>query len=103
MLELLAAAQAERKAKLDAGRVERVLLRAKELLEATDIGKPRPRWAGPFTVLACPSPNSYALALLRRMCCSPTVHVDCLNPFFECAGAQPAPGLVDDSASLTGQ
>ena len=63
--ELLAAAQAERKAKLDAGRVEmvfnvgdRVLLRIKELLHAADIGKLRPRWEGPFTVTACPSPNA---------------------------------------------
>ena len=44
--ELLAAAQADRKAKLDAGRVDtvfqvgdRVLLRTKELLDAADIGK----------------------------------------------------------------
>ena len=50
MRELLAAAQEERKAKLDAGSVdtvfkvgERVLLRAKELLDAADIGKLRPR------------------------------------------------------------
>ena len=43
--ELLAAAQAERKAK------------------AADIGKLRPRWDGPFTVTACPSPNAYTLAL----------------------------------------
>ncbi len=70
--ELLAAAQAARKAKLDAGRVDtvfkvgdRVLLRTKELLDAlyqlytsftpgkelldaADIGKLRPRWDGPF-------------------------------------------------------
>ena len=63
--ELLAAAQAERKAKLDAGRVDtvfkvgdRVLLRTKELLDAADIGKLRPRWDGPFTVTACPSPDA---------------------------------------------
>jgi hypothetical protein len=50
MRELLAAAQQERKAKLDAGRVDtvfnvgdRVLLRTKELLDAADIGKLRPR------------------------------------------------------------
>ena len=48
--ELLAAAQQERKAKLDAGRVDtvfkvgdQVLLRTKELLDAADIGKLRPR------------------------------------------------------------
>ncbi len=77
--ELLAAAQQERKAKLDEGRVDtvfqvgyRVLLRTKELLDATDIGKLRPRWDGPFTVTACPpaSPNAYTLALPRRMLCS---------------------------------
>ena len=59
--ELLAAAQAERKAKLDAGRVEvgdQVLLRTKELLDAVDLGKLRPRWDGPFTGTACPSPNA---------------------------------------------
>jgi hypothetical protein len=68
--ELLAAAQQERKAKLDAGRVDtvfkvgdRVLLRTKELLNGADIGKLRPRWDGPFTVTACPSPNAYTLAL----------------------------------------
>ena len=66
MRELLPAAQAELKAKLDAGRVDtvfkvgdRVLLRTKELLDAADIGKLRPRWDGPFTVTACPSPNAY--------------------------------------------
>ncbi len=47
--ELLAAAQAKLKAKLDAGRVDtvfkvgdRMLLRTKELLDAADIGKLRP-------------------------------------------------------------
>ena len=101
--ELLAAAQAERKAKLDAGRVDtvfqvgdRVLLRTKELLDAADIGKLRPRWDGPFTVTACPSPNAYTLALPRKMRCSPTVNVDRLKPFFERAGAEPAPGPVSD-------
>ena len=85
--ELLAAAQAERKATLDAGRVDtefkvgdRVLLRTKELLDAADIGKLRPRWDGPFTVTACPSPNAYTLALPRKMRCSPTVNVDRLKP-----------------------
>ncbi len=33
-----------------------VLLRTKELLNAAYIGKLRPRWDGPFTVTACPSP-----------------------------------------------
>ena len=66
--ELLAAAQAERKAKLDAGRVDtlvkvgnRVLLRTKELLDAANIGKLPPRWDGPFTVAACPSRNAYTM------------------------------------------
>ena len=101
--ELLAAAQADRKAKLDAGRVDtvfqvgdRVLLRTKELLETADIGKLRPRWGGPFTALACPSSNAYTLALPRRMRCSPTVNVDRLKPFFEHAGAPPAPEPVSD-------
>ena len=94
---LLAAGQAERKAKLDAGRVDtvfkvgdRVLLRTNELLDAANIGKLRPRWDGPFTVTACPSPNAYTLALLRRMRCSPMVNVDRLKPFSALAGASPA-------------
>ena len=44
--ELLAVAQAALKAKLDASRVDtvfKVLLRTKELLDAADIGKLRPR------------------------------------------------------------
>ena len=102
--ELLAATQAERKATLDAGRVDtvfkvgdRVLLRTKELLDVADIGKLRPRWDGPFTVTACPSPNAYTLALPRRMRCSPTVNVARLKPFFARAGAPPAPGPVSDA------
>ena len=54
---------------------DRVLLRTKELLDAADIGKLRPRWDG-LTVTACPSPNAYTLALPRKMRCSPTVNVD---------------------------
>jgi hypothetical protein len=90
--ELLAAAQAEaaeRKAKRDPGRVDtvsrvgvRVLLRTKGLLDAADIGKLRPRWDGPFTVTARPSPKAYTLALPRRMRCSPTVNADRLKPLF---------------------
>ena len=97
MRELLAAAQAERKAKLDTGLVDtvfkvgdQVLLRTKELLDAADIGKLRPRWEGPFTVTACPSPNAYTLALPRKMRCSPTVNVDRLKPFHERTNAPPA-------------
>jgi hypothetical protein len=96
--ELLAAAQRERKVKLDAGRVDtvfkvgdQVLLRTKELLDAADIGKLRPRWDGPFTVQACPGPNTYTLALPRKMRCSSTVNVDRLKPFHERAGAAVAP------------
>jgi hypothetical protein len=88
--ELLAAAQAERKAKLDAGRADTVLfvlLRTKELLGAADIGKlRRQRWDDPLTVTACPSPNAYTLAVPRRMRYSPTVNVrpsifDRLKPY----------------------
>ena len=102
--ELLAAAQQECKAKLYAGRVntvfkvgDQVLLRTKELLDAAEIGKLRPRWDGPFTVTACPSPNAYTLALPRKMRCSPTVNVDRLKPFHSRAGAAPAPGPVSDA------
>ena len=97
--ELLAAAQAERKAKLDMGRVDtvfqvgdRVLLRTKELLDAADIGK----LGRPFTCYACPSPNAYTLALKRKMRCSPTVNVDRLKPIVTRAGTSPAPGPVSD-------
>jgi hypothetical protein len=104
--ELLAATQTERKAELDAGRVDmvvkvgdRVLLRTRagrELLDAANIGKLRPRWDGPFAVTACSAPNACTLALPRRMRCSPTVNVDRLKPFFERAGTAPAPGPVSD-------
>ena len=43
---------------------DRVLLRTKELLDASDIGKLRPR--------CLPEPNPYTLALPRKMRCSPT-------------------------------
>ena len=89
VLELLATTQAASKAKLDAGPVDsvfkvgdRVLLRTKELLDKANIGKLHPRWDGPFTVAACPSPNANTLALQRKMRCSPTVNVDRLKPFF---------------------
>ena len=62
--ELLAAAQADRKANLDAGRVDTVFqvgdhvqLRTKELLDDANIVKLRPRWDGPFTVLAASNPS----------------------------------------------
>ncbi len=101
--ELLSAAQQERKAKLDAGRVDtvfkmgdQVLLRTKELLDAADIGKLLPQWDWPFTVMACPSPNAYTLALQRRMLCSPMVNVDRLKPFHTRVDAPPSPGPVSD-------
>ena len=63
VLALLHAAQQERKAALDRGRVDttlevgdRVLLRIKELLNATKVGKSCPRWEGPFTVEAVAVP-----------------------------------------------
>ena len=65
VLELLATTKAASKAKLDTRRVDtvfkvgdRVLLRTKELLDAAGVGKLRPLWGGPFTVMACPSPNA---------------------------------------------
>ncbi len=73
-----------------------MLLRTKELLDAADIGKLRPRWDGPFTVTARPSPNAYTLARPRRMQCSPTVNVDRLKPFYERLDAPPPPGPVLD-------
>ena len=81
--------EADRKAKLEAGRVDavfqvgdRVLLRTNELLDSADIGKLRPH----FTVLARPSPSTCTLALPRHMRCSPTV--DRLKPFSERVGAR---------------
>ena len=112
VLELLAAAQAERQAKLDAGRVhtvfqvgDRVLLRTKELLDAADIGKLRPRWDGPFVVTACPSPNAYTLALPRKMRCSPTINVDRLKPFTDSSPSllhYSSPSLRDIAGSRAG-
>ncbi len=91
-------AQAEGKAKLDTCRVDtvlkvgdRVLLRTKELLDAADIGKLRSRWDCPVTVTACQSSNAHTYSLPRKMCCSPTVNVDLLKPFYERAGTVPAP------------
>ena len=67
---LLHAAQLERKAAIDKGRVDtvfqvgdEVMLRTAELLDAADIGKLRPRWEGPFRVTALAGPNTYMLAL----------------------------------------
>ncbi len=40
---------------------DQLLLLAKELLDAADIGKLRPRWEGPFRVAAVAGPNMYTL------------------------------------------
>ncbi len=76
MSKLLAAAQQERKAKLDAARVDtlfkvgdQVLLQTTELLDAADIGKLRPRWEGPFTVTACPSAPTPTRSHSSGGCC----------------------------------
>jgi hypothetical protein len=76
-----------------------VLFRTKELrlLDAAYIGKLRPRWDGPFTVTACPSPNAYTLALPRRMRCSQTVNVDRLKPYVERPADLPPPGPAADA------
>ena len=95
---LLHAAQQERKAALDPGRVDttfqvgdQVMLRAHELLDAAEVGKLRPRWEGPFPVAAIAGPNTYTLTLPRRFKCSPTVNVDRLKPYHPRAG-RPARG-----------
>ena len=66
-----------------------MLLRTKERLKASDIGKLRSRLDGPFIVTACPSPNAYTLALPCKMRSSPTVNVDRPQPFFVRAGTPP--------------
>ena len=94
---LLHAAQLERKAAMDKGRVDtafrvgdEVMLRTAKLLDDADIGKLRPRWEGPFRVTALAGPNTYTLALPPRFRCSPTVNVDRLKPYFA-REDQPAP------------
>ena len=81
--------QAEWKAKLDAGRVDtvfkvgdRVLLRTKELLNTADIGKLRPRWDGPFTVMA-----TEGLPEPQRLHARVAVQ-DALQPCSQCRPAQ---------------
>ena len=66
------------KAKLDAGRVDTVfragdcvLLRTTGPLNDADMGKLRPRWDGPSTVLSRPSPDAYTLSLSRRYALQP--------------------------------
>ena len=63
--ELLAAAKAARRTKLDAGLVDtvfmagdRVLLRIKEVLDAADVGKLCPRWTRPILV-SCARVGTY--------------------------------------------
>jgi len=100
---LLHAAQMERKALLDRGRVDtvfqvgdEVLLRTKELLDAAEIGKLRPRWEGPFRVKAVAGPNTYTLALPRRFRCSPTINVERLKPYHARSDRAPPPGPISD-------
>ena len=100
---LLYAAQQERKAALDPGRVDttfqvgdQVMLRTKELLDAAEVGKLRPRWEGPFPVAGLAGPNTYTLTLPRRFKCSPTVNVDRLKPYHPRVGRADPPGPVSD-------
>ena len=49
---------------------------------------------------ALANPNAYTLALQRKMCslcCSPTVNVDRLKPFFERSDEPPPPGPASDA------
>ena len=100
---LLHVAQQERKAALDRGRVDmtfqvgdQAMLRTKELLDAAEVGKLRPRWelSPPFPVAAVAGPNTYTLTLPARFKCSPTVNVDQLKPSFLRPGRPPSPGPV---------
>ncbi len=59
-----------------------MLLRSKELLDAAEIGKLRPRWEGPFRVTALAGPITYTLALPMRFQCSPTANVKRLKPHY---------------------
>ena len=97
--ELLAAAQAERKVKLDAGRVDTVftvgnwvLLRTAKLLHASDMGKQRPRWHGPFTMTAYPSTNAYIFALPRKMRAGRRSTPTCSSPSSRVPGRRRLPG-----------
>jgi hypothetical protein len=78
--------------RLDRGRVrvdtvtvfqvsDQVLLRTKEFLDATEVGKLRPRREGPFRVEALAGPNAYTLSLPLRFKCSPTFNADRLKPY----------------------
>jgi hypothetical protein len=100
---LLHAAQQDSKTTLDHGRVDttfqvgdQVLLRTAEQLDAAEIGKLRPRWKGPFGVIALAGPNTYTLALQRRFRCSPTVNLECLKPYHASTDKPDPPGPVAD-------
>jgi len=75
---------------------DQVMLRTKELLDAAEIGKLRPRWEGPFKVAALAGPNTYTLTLPRRFKCSPTINVDRLKPYHPRADRPDPPGPVSD-------
>ena len=68
----LHAAQTERKAKLDPGRVDvkfapgdLVMVLSKELLDAAEICKLRDQWEGPFKVIKEANPNAYLLKVAK--------------------------------------
>ena len=102
---LLHAAQTERKAKLDPGRLDvkfapgdLVMVRSKELLDAAEIGKLRDRWEGPFKVIKEATPNAYLLKVAKRFRFDPTVNVDRLRPYVVRAGAPAQPGPIPGAA-----
>ena len=75
-------------------------MRSKELLDATEIGKLRDRWEGPFKVIKEAAPNAYLLKVAKRFWFDPTVNVDSLRPYVVQAGALaqpvPIPGAAHD-------
>ena len=102
---MLHAAQAERKAKLDPGRVDikfaqgnLVLVWSKELLDAADIGKLRDRWEGPFKVIKEAALNAYLLKVVKLFRFYPTVNVDSLRLYMVLAGAPAQPGPIPGAA-----
>ena len=75
---MLHAAQAERKSKLDLGRVDvkfaqsyLVLVRSKELLDTAEINKLCNRWEGPFRVIKEAAPNAYLLKVAKQFLLTP--------------------------------
>ena len=106
MRELLATTQAASKAKLDAGRVDTVfkvgycvLLWTKELLDAADIGKLRPRWDGPFTVAACTRPQRLHACIATQDALQPDGQRRPAQALFqvERSDQPPPPGPVSDA------